>query len=229
MKQMILVISILVCLTAFCKPMKSMVGANEISFADGIVPYDSEVEYIEFSGGQWADTGYVPDINNDNWAIVCSFKDMTLNRGCFGCRNRPGTFVGGSFNFWENCNGFPAFDLNDRRSLNNLYEGIDYTLELVGTVLYCNGIVVSTLSNRNSVYSLDNPLFIGNFADGSLVPYKNGFCGKIYEFAIRKKGTLQMYLKPIRIGEEGFFYNAVNGDIIEIYGDGEYIIGPDVE
>ena len=52
--------------------------------------------------------------------------------------------------------------------------------------------------------------------------------GRLYSFRIDKAGMKVLDLIPVRIGDEGYMYDRISGNLFGNQGSGKFILGPDI-
>lgn len=191
------------------------------------LPYDAEVEYLESTGTQWIDTGIIPTTTT---YVRCKFVNLsTTGEVIIGFHDTES-------NAWRLFNVYSGqifFDLpsnnNDNLRMNKssggivvntLYEyelGNRYVKDLTTGV---NILENATLSTRNGTNSIG---VSGTKKGGTrLVTSKNRFYYvQIYDGSILFDGI------PVRVGQIGYMYDRVSGELFGNSGTGSFILGSD--
>lgn len=180
------------------------------------LPYDAEVEYVQFNGKQAIETGIIVNetdaINIDmkflsetgynyNEAFIANDGVSTIffrsNESATRIYVRFGSVTTRNFSYGSIAS----------RHLYSLKKGI---LEADGNVLY-SSVVYTAMPNR--------ALRIGTGGDYVLM-------GEVYAFYITDSNNdRRVDLIPVRVGTAGYMYDRVSGTLL---GNGDLIAGPDV-
>lgn len=178
------------------------------------LPYDAEVLYLECTGTQYIITNFVP--NQDNVRVVIDAK-KTVSGG-----DNMLVYVAHANGYYFNLNWYS-------QNAYFRFRGDSKTiLAAVGRHLFELGstskVDSSSVSMGGSLTLVGNTtaMWIGRSAGGS---YLNG---KIYSVQAYYGDTLVLDLIPVRIGQVGYMYDRVSGDLFGNSGTGSFTIGPDV-
>lgn len=189
------------------------------------LPYDSVVEYLESTGTQWIDTGVV---GNGSYKYTL-YVDDYFNR------QHGGQWVFGSR--ISSSNGQVGFFVNGNDyKLYLAYGSSQRIFDLCTTyqnsceVTISDGIFrVGNKSHTYSVSSFSNNRNIALFAlnnNGSIYAMRNI---RIGYFRIENEvGVLLRDFIPVRVGQVGYVYDRVSGQLFGNAGTGAFIVGPDV-
>ena len=190
-----------------------------------LLPYDAEVEYLESTGTQWIDTGKVLSSTGFAYDADILFK-RTDNCQVFGGRTVANNsvsdslslfIVGGMWrfdNFGHSTSG-PAVDTDTR-----------YSVSLVDGKTTVNGVEVETPfptghSSGTTVY-----IFAGHRPQASGgVEFQSSI--RLYSLKFYQDGVLAADYRPVRVGDVGYLYDHVSGQLYRNAGTGAFIIGPD--
>lgn len=188
------------------------------------LPYDAEVEYLQSSGTQYIDTGFIP---SSNTSVEIGYKtaDAQLNTVLFGCRV---TYSDRSFCVWANANGKIRFDYSAnsmdnkdgpnpivgswvqiaKRKERNFVNGTEYTANATNTFA-CNGNAYLFAMNDNGTANW-------------LISAQISYC-KIWDNNVLVRDYI-----PVRKGTVGYLYDRVSGKLFGNAGTGDFVLGPDV-
>lgn len=188
------------------------------------LPYDAEVEYLRSSGTQWIDTGIVPTAQT-NIAIkfLTTYLSGSDSLGIFGCRVA------------SNNKSFLLLQYKNGNS--NLFRW-DYSNSLYNIVSVTSGWHIAT--NDRASITLDGTryarttqfspttnkifLFCVN-QNGS--PFILHTALDIASFSVTENGVVILDLIPVRVGQVGYMYDKVSGQLFGNAGTGDFIVGPD--
>ena len=218
-----------------------MIAAHQTMLAPqgAPLPYDAEVEYLESTGTQWIDTGYYASNRTD---IELSFQPGTFNytagwRCLFGARMNN---IGASSN---RINTPMIWMSRDRQLALNDYQNYDSggtsayapanaqsVFEIRGRKLYLNGTQY-VASGQTSTYqsTVTTGLLRCRFADGweAATEASRQLPGKIYYMKFYEDGVLAEHLVPVRVGQVGYLFDRVSGELFGNAGTGAFVVGPD--
>ena len=244
MKRFVFLLSILFCSVAFAHTIEWYVGDNLLSTTTcesgdnitpptapqkhgyhftGWFPYKARIEYLESTGTQWIDTGYIP---NTNTTVVLGFVNQSRGNWVFG--QRTAAYTTDALGLLTSDGAFvlytPGLEIRFDSS------SIKYNKKYIVTANKNTFIVLSdigeklvekagTATSLNAKYPL---VLFGLVSGGSYLLANSGT--KIYYFQIYdndilvrdfipvldKDGTPCMYDKV----EKKFYYNAGTGNFI---------------
>ena len=180
-----------------------------------VPPYDTEVEYLESTGTQYIDTGITP---HQDIAVEIKWKNPTSQNNKFlfggGTSNSDciRAYIGNSA-FWRFGGG--SVSINTQNTIVRTATMDSAMVTINGTDYNYSG-TVGTFSSSTSI-----KIFTGANATATIE-------ARIYYFKIFVNGVLALDLIPVRIGQVGYMYDRVNGQIFGNAGTGDFIAGPDV-
>lgn len=214
---------------------KAYVGSTEVSkvylgsdlvYTKNVLPYDAEVEYLQSSGTQCIETNIKYNVNNsykiELYGSIGSTTEYALH----------GWDAGGAFGLYKNklSNGNASFG----------------SLTFQGNTLLFNYVIDAGVSTQSTL-SVDwnGTTYSGSRAHGSLATYAANrgyhlFCmwsntarkkyisGKIYYCKIYVNDSLAEDLIPVRIGQVGYLYDKISGELFGNSGTGSFTLGNDV-
>ena len=189
------------------------------------LPYDAEVEYLQSSGGQWIDSGIVPNINT---GIECTIEWVTISnhnsddKYVFGMRQSTGNtrfWVGvankmlrGAVGGFESSN--VSISANDKKVL---------TFNLNGNSRATWGGEYYDFTATSFSASYNAYIFaVNNRGSASY-----NVSAKLYSFKIYNGLTLVRDYIPVRVGQVGYLYDKVSRTLFANAGTGSFILGPD--
>jgi hypothetical protein len=204
-----------------------MIAARQIAFGDGgkRKPYDAEVEYLESTGTQYIDTGVIAQAN-DSYVLDLWYSRSGGFDTIFGAANDSGSNKlatvwitnGGAIRYGGNMGvGFSAgtWRLQDWNTIES-----SHSRNLINGVKALDNI---TTAFDNSLSTKSIYLFQCNgrvFAKGITV--------RIRKHKWYRDGVLVLDLIPVRVGNVGYMYDRVSGQLFGNQGTGAFIIGDDV-
>lgn len=189
------------------------------------LPYDAEIEYLESSGTQYIDTGIYPDntytfdtkiaVLNDNynciyWGCRLSGNPASNNSQCYLNSNTSNTSSSNGYRihlYSTSVLSDSNWDSGIMPSVGVMYSFTGITV--VGTMLQISyPITLFGLNNIGSVNSI------------------NGVC-RIGLFTAYSNGEKVIDMIPVRVGQVGYMYDKVSGQLFGNSGTGNFILGPD--
>ena len=185
------------------------------------LPYDAEVEYLEGTGTQWINT----EIDAFYWPyleIFCkvnrTYNNLSHNYGIIGNSNGQSRWQG----------------ISPGGNTEVYFRGYDNITTISKSVTAEFIILVFDGPNRTA-YAGDSSkaLLSGNLAGASYGIW--AYVGKVFPIAMSvgyvKIGTSSDDLLfdgiPVRVGDVGYMYDRVSGQLFRNSGTGAFIIGPD--
>lgn len=192
-----------------------MIATMRRRAAGKVLPYDAEVEYLESTGTQWIDTGINLREVVTVSATVSISKHVTANSALFGAffdnANAPKlqVYVNGQ-NRWGNVNS-TYYTYDGVPTGQNITLNSDYTI---------SATTKAPQASDATIY-----IFMRNNNTGSNLPF-DGL--RLHDFvAMRNDITLRRYI-PVRVGQVGYMYDKVSGQLFGNQGTGAFVVGPDV-
>lgn len=198
---------------------KVMIGNQKCSFVteDKVLPYDAEIEYLESSGTQYIDTGVVP---KTTLSVKIKYNILQLtpqnNIAIFGSAINPtGMFSGKA--------GHIYYINNTQNALPSIPGDFNTVLEeeYIDNTMTRNGVTYTT---HHIVATNTSIILFGRHMD-RVIERIGGL--RIYYFALYDNGVLVRNLIPVRVGQVGYMYDKVSGQLFGNAGTGSFILGPD--
>ena len=208
-----------------------MVGSNRADFVTHkALPYDAEIEYLGSDGDQYLDSG----ITTDN-TIECEIDMMVTSvygsQGVFSARNYPNASSGRdkfSLSIWSNGSKLALNDINyDSGWKGSISLNTRFVTSIKQRGLYMNDTLLAS-SGSTSTFSFDVTIGILRchvLNDEWDTRKGNGI--RIYGCKIWKDGSLVRNFKPVRVGQVGYLYDKVGGQLFGNEGTGSFTLGPD--
>ena len=196
--------------------------------------YDAEIEYLESTGTQYIDLGRVLDSSIDVIdleVMATQRKDVTL--GVFGARKDANNK---NFSTLISSSNNPA----------NVYmiyinNGTYTTYRVEATSMATNKVVKLHLEKSLKEIYIDNTLDVSsslvspNFNTETTATIfsinGSGFekvSARLYSLRWKQGSTLIMDLIPVRVGQVGYMYDKVSGQLFGNSGTGNFILGNDI-
>lgn len=179
--------------------------------------YDAEITYIESNGTQFIDTGILLfDTSDVNFSI--EFKANILGRS--GGYSTYGNVI----NAMYEVSPYPGFVYRvSNESVNTLQLSGTGSIDQLGTV---DNVAVRTISANTtaSTHNTSTTIFAGY--DSNNNPWR--FVDmRLYYLKILNHGILVRDFIPVRVGQVGYLYDKISGQLFGNLGTGNFILGPD--
>ena len=206
---------------------KGFVG-NDLVYVRNTLPYDAEVEYIESTGTQYIDTNYA---FTDDYTFEICFSGMTTNSTLFGAR---ASSVRTSVIYYSTSNGVvinmaaytgstTPFTLGSTTSNRIIKMSVSQN---TGTVWVNNTKTHDNVSfNGSYISNVSQAVFATKYGDND---YRDITTSRIYYLKMWQGETLVRDFIPVRIGQTGYLYDKVNGELYGNIGTGNFRIGNDI-
>lgn len=188
------------------------------------LPYDAEVEYLESSGTQYLNLGIIgaSGMTFEADAMWTNLSGVQVLCGAKGSRTDSFTTMFGKFNdFYASQFGYLGYTQIGTPDTNRHL----YTSKINnsgGDV----GIDGNIAKKTYGLYLADVPIYLfcrnnnGVAVDLSHV--------KLYSCKIKNNESFILDLIPVRVGQVGYMYDKVSGQLFGNAGTGSFILGPDV-
>lgn len=214
----------------FIKPNVVLLDKTIYFNIDGhILPYDAEIEYLESTTTQWIDTEIVPTPTTKCQIKFCNLS--STGTVIFGYKNGSDKDDYRLFNH----NQYLYFDIpgyygvaegNRLSDSCRLYSNSTYELELGN--FYVKDLTTDTTLISSSAWdsfgeiSDSITLNCGIEDNQQVISSNRWYYAKIFD-----NNTLLLDLVPVRIGQVGYMYDKVTGQLFGNKGTGDFILGPD--
>jgi hypothetical protein len=186
-----------------------------------VFPYDAEIEYLESTGTEYIDT--METITYNSTDTVEYIVNMAITSNASRQLNGDGAFVyfgvNDSNKFEIHQVGVKTYDSN----YHNWYlfgQGNKTIIGEIDGVRYNAG---STSAN-NRTYNIYLFAIGGNVTSPSASFYIKQ---KLKNAIIKRNGEVVRDFIPVRIGQIGYLYDKVSGQLFGNAGTGDFILGPD--
>lgn len=202
-----------------------MIASKQIAFGGSKrKPYDAEIEYLESTGTQYIELGLFPD--NDfsvDFKVTCSNLPEGY-RGIFGRYVGTGgktcyvaavnyavkRFTGG----WDGV-AFPNFEVDSFENRTDVFHLDKF-----------NATVNDTVWNSHKTTIINEDSLTLRFFSTAGQGYN--FKGKGYYLKITKNDEPVIDLIPVRVGDVGYMYDRVSGQLFGNAGTGAFVLGADI-
>lgn len=187
-----------------------------------VLPYDAEIEYLQSSGTQYIDTRLSPTTNS-HVIIECSnVRNASLENESFGYGVSGGQrFHMVAVAYW-NSNKFHA-GCGTNLIYTTTADTASHTFELYGNGTFVQDGTSYSIGSSVGIISDTMPLF-ARLWNGSY-QYSNGV--RIHSFKWYESETLVLDLIPVRVGQVGYMYDKVSGELFGNSGSGLFTLGND--
>jgi len=184
------------------------------------LPYDAEVEYLQSNDIQYIDTGFVPDDTSGIY-IKCVCIKTRNNAIPVGVRENTS-----DTRFMINFSNTIELSWNTYLSCGLYSTDLDYEIE--------NNFLNSRLGKVDGEVKRTNYPTLNNITKSvylfALNQYGHAnifFYGRIKAVKFSRGNSVVMDLIPVRIGQTGYMYDRISGQLFGNSGTGNFIIGND--
>lgn len=205
-------------------------GSTQIWSATPVqLPYDAEIEYLE-SYGPSSDNPYISTgmLNSDSTVLDMKMSVTGGNRMCGSENSGNNRFkwgTGGSgtlyYGYAASVNSTITPTL-DTPYIFHFEKGTQWVADVN------NDIIKSSSNSIGSYSSVDIKLFACSLSNGQSLLTPSGTGGIRIYYCNITNSTKQMQLIPVRVGQVGYLYDKVSGQLFGNDGNGTFTLGPDV-
>lgn len=203
----------------------ALVDSIQTGGGGSTLPYDAEVEYLESTGTQYINTGVYPSTS------LTFEMEFTLVNGF--------TLGGTSFLFGEYTDdciysvavpSLNAIRVPSRTGFENATTSLNYTsshtLSYTPGSIYMDGTKIGT--QARTISSTGVPIRL--YGRNSNVDANKTVTSKmrIHRVLMSKDGSVIQSLAPVRVGQVGYMYDKVSGQLLGNAGTGSFILGNDI-
>lgn len=179
------------------------------------LPYDAEVLYLECTGTQYIITNFVP--NQDNVRVVAD-AEKTVAGG-----DNMLVYVPNANGYYFNLNWYSTTAyFRFRGDSKTISAAVGRHLFELGSTSKVDSSSVSVGYTEITLVGNTTAMWIGRTAGGSY------FKGKIYSVQAYYGDTLVLDLIPVRIGQVGYLYDKISGELFGNAGTGNFTLGHDI-
>ena len=209
-------------------------GSNLIWEKSSPLPYDAEVEWLESDGGQYIALGSKLQSSTD--VIDLEISMSVLSSDGYGSVRLFGARSGASsknFSLITDSSDHLCLDVQGA-SYSTYRLSFEYTKDTFYTIhlakalrsVSLNGTVLASKTNSSSNFTTDLAAYLFSFNQSGNT-WKYGYC-KIKSLKWKRSGSDYMDLVPVRVGQVGYMYDKVSGNLLGNAGTGNFLLGNDV-
>ena len=201
----------------------------------GALPYDAEVEYLESTGTQYIDTGLVvtPAMRMDVDMAVTDWDASQYSlTGASGIRFTFGKGYTGSSTSSGNATKL-YFGLGDRNqpissiNLANIKgERHTFSLDAETKYWYLDG-AGDYIVSVGTITTGTRPIMLLAQSTNDNGSVRGQQAAKLYGATFTDNGVLVRSFVPVRVGQTGYLFDRVSGQLFGNAGTGAFTIGPD--
>jgi len=191
-----------------------------------LLPYDSEIEYLEATGTQHINTNL---ICSGEYRFKIKFMCNSLrspedgnSASIFGSRTSATIKDYQLSTFKNGCFGY--YGLHTNLGINSL--NTEYIVEFIEDKLFINND--KRLNNLNTSFTTSSPLFLFALYQSSNNNICEHFIGRIYYFKIYdENNNIILDMIPVRKNGIGYMFDKVTNQLFENSGTSNFILGLD--
>lgn len=194
-------------------------------------PYDAEVKYLQTSGYSYIDT-LVNPTQTINYEVDFTFLQPWENGGLFGAKNAS-TVSTITSNFCNSVyiNNQGAIGCEDNGislgDWDKLSNNSRHTILVQNRKYYFDGVLKRT-SSSTTTYKFNSVTYgLLKFRLTNGYDKRRGFSARLHACKIWDGDMPIRDFIPVRVGNVGYMYDKVSGQLFGNQGTGQFIIGPD--
>lgn len=192
-----------------------MIGARTGAWSGKALPYDAEVEYLESTGTQYIDTGY-SNSQCPYFSLDVQPLKTNVDSGMFGAYT-SGYTVQQYLGRWRWFNG--GWTLTDIP--------VDIT-RTTNITKNANGWFVDGEITKTSSGLIGNLSLVLFGINNNGVKRGDKYPTRVNRLSLfDKNSSLVADFIPVRVGDVGYMYDRVSGQLFGNSGTGAFVIGPD--
>ena len=204
--------------------------------------YDSKIEYLSGDGHQYIDTNIVPDSStgikvtlnpdiynytgeNDTYIVGLRDGSNSNTRWCLG---KAGDANWGKAGVYYGYGNYAYFGVSQLDNDRYYPYGTTFTLSLnfLNSKYAVNGERDSISLPSTMPFTATNVIRI--FGSSGVDANYTKYAGKIYSVQISQGNQIVMDLIPVRVGNVGYMFDKISGNLYGNDGTGSFTLGPDV-
>lgn len=192
------------------------------------LPYDAQIEYLESSGSQSIILEYY--LKGDTSKLEVKYSGFANKLCGIGARNNYNSNAFGLWNGGSVGNRYSVLFFNYNATWRDL-NGVWTNDSTVRTVKLDNKCIIDNaiVSSYNiASFNVGNPLAIFAYRPNLTASYTYLHM-RVYYYKIFESDTLAMDFIPVRIGQTGYLYDTISGQLFGNSGTGDFTLGPDVQ
>lgn len=191
-----------------------------------ILPYDSEIQYLQSSGNPYIDLGRKINSATDEVSVTFMLLAKEAHTyGIFGARSNSSTknfaIIHNALNIYADVTtSGTATRLTYAGALNTKYTvNISKSYKSVSS----NGEILKENTTPGVDFTTASNALLFHIANSS---YRNS--KRIYSLTWKRSSNIIMDLIPVRKDGVGYMYDKVSGNLFGNAGTGDFVLGPDV-
>lgn len=195
------------------------------------LPYDAEIEYLQSSGTQYIDTGVYGYMNH---TYELSFQQITTARMVtWGARGQQ-SYIGYNMTFtWADdgatkwCVRWESTETRQRYVVLDVLDTNKHTINCSKGRVYFDDSYKGTSAGNNDDFILEHNVYL--FCSNNAGVANPTSLVKIYSYKdIDENGNLVRDFIPVRVGQVGYMYDKVSGQLFGNAGTGNFVLGNDI-
>lgn len=209
--------------------MDNLLLRRRMMMAQGGLPYDAQVEYLQQQNDAIINTTlYDVDAIEIKYRVSSWSSFYTLF----------GNYIGGDYNVWRlilsnfsSSNNVGVYvggrAIDGWNSVEGGARNVDHTIYMSKTNIVCDDVPFSGTINISQGFANTSPIAI--FARSVTDPGWINVGMRCYYFKAWKNDNRILDLIPVRVGQVGYMYDRVSGQLFGNANVGDFILGPDVQ
>ena len=209
---------------------KKVYKGSDVVFDNSVapLPYDAEIEYLQSSGTQWIDLNRKANSTDIFDLKFSPIAQVSATNGVFGARNDASKYnlsviIASNNNIIIDLNNsnYATYRVNSNSIGYNKMCEVHISIDSKWIKLDNTLVASSTLHSDSFQTDTNISLFrVGNMSMPSI---------KLYSFKWESNDAIIMDLIPVRVGQVGYMYDKVSGQLFGNSGSGSFTLGNDVQ
>ena len=192
------------------------------------LPYDAEIEYLQSTGTQYINTGILIDgTGTFSFGVKTTLTNRSNSGAIIGTRESSSGYTRyKSYNILNLSTTQIRADLLGKANagdgkINTTASALTIKFDTSVQTLLVNG---SNIAGSSTNQSCGYPFYLFSINNGNMANIPQ----KLEYFWFMKDNKITMYLIPVRVGQVGYMYDKVSGELFGNDGTGNFTLGPDV-
>ena len=203
---------------------KVCLGSTEIWSAVPPLPYDAELEYLQSDSNQYIDTAITATPT-----LIAEVEFSVISNFSFG----SGAFMFGAYDLDKTSYSL-ALNSSTAMRVPNGNVFANFTVPNIGTSKHVleyqfGNIVLDDAIKSTSRGIIGTPVTLRIFSRKNISGTQTGGANglRIYGFKLTDNNTTLIDLIPVRVGQVGYMYDKISGQLFVNDGTGSFALGPD--
>lgn len=186
-----------------------------------VLPYDAQIEYLESTGTQWINTGIKP---TQTLSFSCKFDNPNNSGAGNGYGNVFGSRISSGNNEYQLTKyGSGSVSVGTRNTNKGFNTSGIHIITFDGATTITVDGTTKTITKSSIQSNIGNIVLFG-ISQGTTTSATQLQAGKIYACSF---GSVRDFI-PVRVGQVGYMYDRVSGELFGNSGTGNFVLGNDI-